>query len=385
MLGLAGSGCGSESLDPCVNGQAAWKKVEVPAELVARRASHSAVWTGTEVLIWGGFGADGAPLNSGFRWNPLTGEARAITEVGAPSPRFGHYSRWIGDAMLVYGGLIVENLPDSRFGKAVSGGAFYYPDRDEWLAIAEAGGPGSRDCAATTWTPRGLFVFGGTSDPGTAEQAPARNGFLYDPSVKAWTEIAASPPGFESFCDAGVLATDKVVLVAGGSTWRFEGANTGARYDFTSDAWTPMAAGAPPECTWADPPAVWNGAGAMLCSILLGCYRTATGGDDWQPVPKDGVPPSGAGMGWDVRGDRLFVLGGDRTLLGADHGGAVYDAGSDAWQALPTECAPSPRRKLSATWTNAGVLVWGGRNDDYGDTATLVRDVGWLLQADRIP
>ncbi len=53
-----------------------------------RRANHTAVWTGTQMIVWGG--EDGLLLlSSGGRYNPGTDNWTAISATGAPTAR-GH-------------------------------------------------------------------------------------------------------------------------------------------------------------------------------------------------------------------------------------------------------------------------------------------------------
>jgi hypothetical protein len=51
------------------------------------RSSSVSVWTGSEMLIWGGQ-TDIAPTNTGARFNPATGTWTSMSLVGAPTARF---------------------------------------------------------------------------------------------------------------------------------------------------------------------------------------------------------------------------------------------------------------------------------------------------------
>src|SRR5437879_5894568 len=59
------------------------------------RELHTAVWSGTEMLVWGG-GAGGNFLNNGGRYNPLSDTWRSITLSNAPSGRWAHSAVWTG-------------------------------------------------------------------------------------------------------------------------------------------------------------------------------------------------------------------------------------------------------------------------------------------------
>ena len=70
------------------------------------RAGHTAVWTGSEMIVWGG-GAGGGPtyFNTGGRYNPSTDSWTATSTTNAPDARGGHTALWTGSEMIVWGGL----------------------------------------------------------------------------------------------------------------------------------------------------------------------------------------------------------------------------------------------------------------------------------------
>jgi hypothetical protein len=72
------------------------------------RLLHAAVWTGSEMIIWGGavrnFPLDDVPLDTGGRYNPATNTWVPTGATGAPSARFNHTAVWTGSEMIVWGG-----------------------------------------------------------------------------------------------------------------------------------------------------------------------------------------------------------------------------------------------------------------------------------------
>jgi hypothetical protein len=68
----------------------------------AARYYHTAVWTGSEMLVWGGYGA--SFFNDGGRYNPAGNSWTAMTTTGAPAARQYHTAVWTGSEMLVWGG-----------------------------------------------------------------------------------------------------------------------------------------------------------------------------------------------------------------------------------------------------------------------------------------
>src|SRR5438034_4088103 len=72
----------------------------------AGRSSSTAIWTGNEMIIWGGF--SGFPnytyFNTGGRYNPNTDSRTTTDTTNAPTGRYEHTAVWTGTAMNVWGG-----------------------------------------------------------------------------------------------------------------------------------------------------------------------------------------------------------------------------------------------------------------------------------------
>lgn len=120
------------------------------------RSQSVAVWTGDEMLLFGGAtsGNAGDPLNSGFAYNPATDSWRPLSIEAAPEPRADSAAEWIGDEkMLIWGGVAGQG-----------NGFLYDPSDDQWEVIgAGAGAPGPRSRFAHALTGDGrLFIFGGS-------------------------------------------------------------------------------------------------------------------------------------------------------------------------------------------------------------------------------
>src|ERR1043166_8421340 len=54
------------------------------------RAGHTAVWTGSEMIVWGGGATGPTYLNTGGRYNPSTDSWTATNTTNAPDARGGH-------------------------------------------------------------------------------------------------------------------------------------------------------------------------------------------------------------------------------------------------------------------------------------------------------
>jgi len=97
------------------------------------------------MIVWGGYDGISYP-NNGARYNPDTDSWKPINTVDAPSPRAGHTAVWTGKEMIVWGGATC-GLRD-MYGQRVSSlptcthlqtGARYDPTTDSWAPIAMGG------------------------------------------------------------------------------------------------------------------------------------------------------------------------------------------------------------------------------------------------------
>jgi hypothetical protein len=68
------------------------------------RELHTAVWTGSEMIVWGGYG--GAYLDTGGRYDPGSDGWTATSTANAPDGRSSHTAVWTGTEMILWGGTI---------------------------------------------------------------------------------------------------------------------------------------------------------------------------------------------------------------------------------------------------------------------------------------
>ena len=116
------------------------------------RGGHTAVWTGSEMIVWGGFNSSGA-LNTGGRYNPSTDSWRATSTTNAPTARGDHTAVWTGREMIVWGGGNNANLLDT--------GGRYNPSTDSWTATSTTNAPSARSDQTVVWTGSAMIVWGG--------------------------------------------------------------------------------------------------------------------------------------------------------------------------------------------------------------------------------
>jgi hypothetical protein len=79
------------------------------ANAPAARDSHSAVWTGREMIVWGGT-CPSFDFNNGKRYNPTTDSWTAMTQTNAPFARADQTAVWTGNEMIVWGGVSYDTI-----------------------------------------------------------------------------------------------------------------------------------------------------------------------------------------------------------------------------------------------------------------------------------
>ncbi len=130
----------------------AWQPMNATGAPSPRRR-HTAVWTGSRLLVWGGQGAGNAFLGDGKAYDPATDAWEPLPTDGAPSARAGHQALWTGTEMLVLTG-------ENGSGPLASGAA-YHPGTGKWRPLPTAGNPTPRHSATAAWTGTEALVFGG--------------------------------------------------------------------------------------------------------------------------------------------------------------------------------------------------------------------------------
>ena len=68
------------------------------------RDDHSAVWTGTEMVVWGGFDGSNVFFGTGGKYNPSTDSWKPTSIVNLPYARSRHTAVWADSEMIVWGG-----------------------------------------------------------------------------------------------------------------------------------------------------------------------------------------------------------------------------------------------------------------------------------------
>jgi len=353
-------------------------------ELPVGRRSHVAVWTGTEMLVWGGYGSPGY-LDSGHRYNAATDTWVPMNRSGAPLARDGHAVVWTGTEMIVWGGY------NSSYGALNTGGR-YDPRTDTWRPTTLVNVPSSRYSHTAVWTGSEMIVWGG--------DWYLNSGGRYDPISDVWTSMPGAPNGGRHVHTA--VWTGSEMIVWGGyncrsdgdrfnpttNTWQgfygsgnpggryrhvtvwtgqrmivwggdCAGAN-GGQYNPTTDTWTQINPSNAPTNNYRELPAVWTGSEMLVWSGYP--YQDQQGGrydpvtNTWRRMTTFGAPGGRYQHTGVWTGGELIVWGG----ASYQNTGGRYSPASDTWIPTSLDAQPSPRQSHTAVWTGSEMIVWGG-------------------------
>ena len=347
-----------EIYDPSTN---SWTPMSTTGAPNGRRG-HSAVWTGREMIVWGGVGNSIAPDVSGGRYNPITDSWSPMAQT---TGRTDHATVWTGSSMIVWGGQQLNNCsycgPDNYYYVPSQTGDRYDPVHDRWIPTSLVGAPFYNASPVAVWTGHDMIVL--------RNDASAIPGGRYDPSTDHWTPVA---PDDESAVrqQATVVWTGRLAIIWGGFARyasHFYYLNTGRRYDPWNDAWTPTSTSSPASqrtaftTVWTGSQMiVWGGTAAIPQANALGtggAYDPTT--DNWMALSTDSAPEPRTSHSAVWAGNEMLVWGGS-GLSGLLGSGSRYDPNTDIWRPISDENAPSPRYDHAAGWTGTRMVVWGG-------------------------
>lgn len=200
---------------------------ELPSPPVVHQGA-ALVWTGAELLYWGGFDEGTNALTaSGYAFDPTNG-----TWAPLPEPPLV-----LGDPTGVWTGTEAIFVGDDARTSAQFGDLAYDPTTRSWRVLADAPWPDAAG-SVTAWTGTELIRFGGgkAGDPSNVQ------GVAYDPASDAWTRIADAPIGLNA---ASALWDGHEMIVFGSllndGNHAASVAAVGEAYDPATDSWRVIA------------------------------------------------------------------------------------------------------------------------------------------------
>lgn len=342
----------------------------LPVAPIRPRAESAEVWTGHELLVWGGLIYEtGELFSDGAAYNPASRHWRALASSPL-TPRFGATGVWTGTEFVVWGG-------EGRSHIALDDGASYDPASDSWRRI---GVPpiSARLRAFGTWTGRNVLIWGGQPAILTDALRGYNDGALYDPVADSWLAIPPAPfPTNHPQVVSVPVWTASVLFVW--NTWErwdkvssgqflIDSGTDGAIYDLAGGAWSPTVS------THHGPlvggPGIWTGHSILaLEASFFGPWRPLPIrrydpiAKTWSPVAPGRLEAGISSVTW--VGSGLIVLtsstytgpSGPEVVPGD---AAAYLPDEDRWIDLPRVPQGGPFEG-PGIWTGQAVLYWGGR------------------------
>jgi len=153
------------------------------------------------MIVWGGYG--NALLNTGGRYNPITNNWTATSTTNPPDARYSHTAVWTGTAMIVWGGTDGLN--------AFGDGARYNPSTNSWTATSTANAPDGRSNHTAIWTGTEMIIWGGVRSS-NAGPTYLNTGGKYNPEADTWTDTdIINAPGARSSHTAVLTGSEMIV------------------------------------------------------------------------------------------------------------------------------------------------------------------------------
>jgi N-acetylneuraminic acid mutarotase len=304
-----------------------WTELPPPPEV---RTAAATAWTGTQLLVWGGYVFDGSgnksPFDDGFAFDAASRTWSRIPDSPL-SWRSDAASAWTGEELLIWGGWSGECcVPSEMF---LDDGAAFDPATGRWRRLADA--PIGERAPFSTWTGEELIVWGSTG-----RELYLQDGAAYDPSTDSWRPIAEAPL---ELSDATTVWTGEEMIVFGSSL------------DGNNRSETPTAIGV--------------------------AYDPDT--DTWRELASSPLSPQAHTAGWPGRGEMI--------AWDYEHGTAAYDPSTDTWRRLDdvplrfSECYPQSATVPEHVFGNfCGQLVLYSAFDDSWTEITRKDLRGWLIE-----
>ena len=323
------------------------------SSLLSGRWPTIAIWTGSEMLVWGG-NNDAGFVPNGALYSPTSNSWRPITSVNAPVFSGWPFAVWTGSEVLVWFTEDPQNVHR------------YNPSTDSWTSISSPNPPPNlKGGAMTVWTGSEMIIWGGYS--GTIVNGnPTRlnTGARYNPATNTWAAVTTvNAPSARGM--AASVWTGSEMLIWGGSGPATLG--DGSRYNPTTNTWNAMSAVGAPTAR-QEISAIWTGSEMIVWGGWDYATYFGTGArynpvnNTWTTMSATSAPSARRTHTLVWTGDGVFVWGGyNGTSFLND--GARYSPANNTWTQISSLASPPPRYLPSTVWTGKDLILWSGGNE----------------------
>ena len=342
---------------------------------LSTREYATSVWTGKDVLVFGGdrypcapnakcAAPTDPPLSDGAAYNPQTNKWRKIAKAPLPVP----HASAVAVGRYVYA-LVEPDYNLQTFAVQTQTFVRYDTVANRWATLAR---PKSEFANLTLAGIGGKVI----AYQGAKNKAGDRD-FVWDAAAKTWRLLPADPKGpFEARVfvdvdgDAVVLGTKPGTPAAAGKPVP----TIASRHELGSAGWKHHAASKiaadSPQWWGSDGLAVNATAGTSGAYTLGGTFDPSSG--TWGTLPKRPSIPASDQPGVDFA---WAQAGGGGTVVA---GRFAFDTSTRTWRRV---YALSGLRGYlqgpSVTWAGDRMFVWGGAMFPTGSAPGGLRDVGW--------
>ncbi len=358
---FAGNGSACTSIGSYTNAVNPWTATTT-IDAPAGRKDHTAVWTGSEMIVWGGTGSSN--FNTGGLYDPVANSwsPTDTASINLPSARQLHTAVWTGSKMIVWGGF-------NGSGTSLNNGGLYDPVDNSWSATAITGNtPAARVSHTAVWTGSKMIVWGGYI---YNTSSYFNDGGLYDPVGNSWSATTTTDAPSARYGNTTVWTGSKMIVWGGYNPNTYTFLNNGGLYDPVANSWSPTdtasinlpSARQMHTAVWTGSKMiVWGGRDASTLFNNGGLYDPVD--NSWSATAITGNTPAGRTYHTAVwTGSKMIVWGGnDSTGIRLQDGGQ-YDPAAYSWSQTNTDSVdlPAARNYHTAVWTGDKMIVWGGR------------------------
>ncbi len=321
----------------------------------AARYLHTTVWTGSEMIVWGGIGNSFS--NDGGRYNPAANSWTAVPNslLNTPAARYYHTAVWTGSEMIVWGG--------SNGGSYLNDGGRYNPALNSWAAIPDSllNTPAARSKHTAVWTGSEMIVWAGKN------AGNLNDGGRYNPTLNSWTGVPNSLPNTPGArIDHTAVWTGSEMIVWGGNNAGF--LDDGGRYNPAANSWAAITNSLlnTPAARYSHT-AVWTGSEMIVWGGNASSYfndggRYNPAANSWTGISNSLLnTPTERFLHTAVwTGSEMIVWGGFGGNYLRD--GGRYNPAANSWTAVATIGGPVARAYHTAVWTGSEMIVWGGES-----------------------
>ncbi len=321
------------------------------------RFEPNLLWTGQEVLVFGGWNYENVAVGPGGRYQPDRNQWRPMAPIPSTTASVNLSTAvWTGCEMIVWG---ANTKLDG------SGGGIYDPETDEWREISHVGEPSPRIASSAVWTGREMIVWGGSTGLCTGLTGSCSDGGRYDPASNTWMALSTVDAPAPRFAHRAIFTGTEMIVWAGRNSNRLSEPPVGGGgiYSVREDRWRPMTAAGEPALR-DYPSVVWTGKEMIVWGGLVqGGHLVRNDGGRYDPVANRwtgmSIPGDLPGRYYHVAvwtGQEMIIWGGDYR----DPRGFRYDPVRDQWTQMSTYGAPPPRAWAGVVFTGQEVVIWGG-------------------------